>query len=297
MAKKNKTILSHFHRTQIGRAQRFMRTHFAEDLSLAKISKEAGSSSFHFGRMFLAYTGETTFSFLRRVRISLALRMLQEDAVCSVTEIALNVGYETPSAFNKAFKKVMGSSPSDFRNLGKDEQNEVVYTLNKPHTIKEFMMNLTTKPEFINRPNTHFVFVQKQGPCAEVAIPAWIEMFPLIEGKFAKTDIKEFLGMSKMDPKGRDDSSISYGAGIALVSEPKSIPKGLLYKKISAGKYARFLLTGPYPEVWPAFEKIFRILGDSKIKLRTGECFENYLNDPNITPEKDLLTELLVPVE
>jgi AraC family transcriptional regulator len=297
MVTKTKTILSHFHRSQIGRAQRYMRTHFADDLSLSKISKEAGSSSFHFGRMFMAYTGETTFSFLRRVRITLSLRMLQEDKECSVTEIALNVGYETPSAFNKAFKKILNMSPGDFRNLGKDEQDEVIYNLNKPQPLKEFIMDLTLKPDFITRPTTHFVFVQKNGPYAEVAIPTWMEMFPLIEGKFDKTQITEFLGMSNMDVKGREDSAMIYDAGIVLATEPKTLPKGLLYKKVNAGKYARFVLTGPYHEVWPAFEQVFRILGDSKIKLRAGECIENYLNDPNTTPEKDLLTELLIPVE
>jgi len=30
--------------------------------------------------------------------------------------------------------------------------------------------------------------------------------------------------------------------------------------------------------------------------LRPEFCIENYLNDPKITPEKELLTELLVPV-
>jgi AraC family transcriptional regulator len=297
MVTKTKTILSHFHRSQIGRAQRFMRTHFSDDLTLSKISKEAGSSSFHFGRMFQAYTGETTFSFLRRIRISLSLRMLQEDLICSITEIALNVGYETPSAFNKAFKKLLNISPGDFRNLGKDEQDEVIYNLNKPQPLKEFIMDLTLKPDLITRPTTHFVFVQKNGPYAEVAIPTWMEMFPLIEGKFDKSHIKEFLGMSNMDVKGREDSAMIYDAGIALATEPKTVPKGLQYRKVSSGKYARFVLTGPYHEVWPAFEQVFRILGDSKIKLRVGECIENYLNDPNITPEKDLLTELLIPVE
>lgn len=297
MSKKQKTILSHFHRSQIGRAQRYMRMHFDQDLTLQKISKEAGSSSFHFGRMFIGYTGESPFSFLRRIRISTALKMLQEDAHVSVTEIALEVGYETPSAFNKVFKKTLKQSPSDFRNLGKAAQNQLIYDLSQPSEAKEITMNLTEKPDLITRPTGHLLYVEKQGVFAEVAIPAWMELFPLLEGKVDRAQIREFLGLSVMNLKGRGESSMFYDAGVAIEAELKSVPKGLLYQKLPAGKYARFVLTGPYHNVWPAFEKIFRILSDSKIELRDGACIENYINDPNITPEEELITELLVPVK
>ena len=62
-------------------------------------------------------------------------------------------------------------------------------------------------------------------------------------------------------------------------------------------EYAKFILTGPYPGVWPAFEKIFQILGDKKIALRDGACIENYISNPETTPENELITELLVPVK
>src|SRR4051812_45162788 len=99
MTKKQKIVLRTFHHSQIGRAQRFIRMHSAKDITLKKIAKEAGSSTFHFGRLFISYTGETTFSYLRRIRLLNALKILQEDNECSVTEVALSVGYETPSAF------------------------------------------------------------------------------------------------------------------------------------------------------------------------------------------------------
>src|SRR5215471_5630319 len=113
---RKKAHQSQFHRSQIGRAQRYIRLHLPERMTRHRIAREAGSSSYHFARLFHAYVGETPFEFLRRIRLVTALRMLQEDADVSVTEIALSIGYETSAAFNKSFRKTLGMNPSDFRN-------------------------------------------------------------------------------------------------------------------------------------------------------------------------------------
>jgi AraC-like DNA-binding protein len=93
--------------------------HLAEPLSLARISREAGSSVHHFVRLFQAYGGETPFEFTRRIRLITALRMLQEDPDASITEIAMSIGYDTSAAFNKTFRKHLALTPSEFRNAGK----------------------------------------------------------------------------------------------------------------------------------------------------------------------------------
>ncbi len=294
--KKPSLLLKHFHRTQIGKAQRFIRMNSTENLSLKKIARVAGSSEFHFGRMFLSYTGETTFTYLRRIRLLNALKMIQEDADCSITEVAMTVGYETSSAFNKVFKSTLNLSPSDFRNLGKEKQNALVYDLSISPQYKEMPMNLTTKPEFITRPSIHLLYVEKAGLFQEVAIPTWYELIPLVDQKLDREKITEYLGFNLMDMNTKDESSMHYRAGVAMIEKPISIPKGLEYKHVAGGKYVKFVLTGPYPGIWPAFDKIFRILAENKIKLRDGECIEHYVSNPEITPEEELITELLVPV-
>lgn len=284
-----------FHRSQIGRAQRYIRLHLSEPLTLDKIAREAGASPFHFVRLFLAYTGETPFDFLRRIRIATALRMLQEDLACAVTEIALAVGYETPSAFNKAFKKMLNISPSDFRNLGKDEQHELIYLLTKQRVQQEIKMNLTEQFEIVTRSTTHYVFLEKHGPFAEVAPPTWEEMFPIMASQVEPQRIREFLGLSGVDRTKVGEDAMIYQAGVGLSGPPASALKGLQYRKIESGKYARFLLIGPYAEIGAAFDRIFKTLSEKKVELREEYCIENYLNDPKVTPEGQLQTELLIP--
>src|SRR5262249_14224699 len=145
--------------------------------------------------LFLAYTSETPFDFLRRIRLITALRMLQEDPEGSITEIALSIGYETPSAFNKVFKKTLDMSPRHFRNLGKDGQADVIYRLSRPRLEKEIAVDLTPSFDVVKRPTTHYVFLEKHGPFAEIAPPTWVEMFPLLYSQIDQQQIVSFLGL------------------------------------------------------------------------------------------------------
>ena len=286
---------SQFHRSQIGRAQRYIRLHLAQRMSLARIAREAGASSYHFARLFQAYVGETPFEFLRRIRLMTALRLLQEDADVTVSEVALSIGYETSAAFNKSFRKTLEITPSDFRNLGKERQDDVIYDLSRPRLLKELVMNLSAEFEAVSRPLTHYVFLEKHGPFAEVAPPLWNDLMPLL-GKLDQQQLREYLGLSGIDKSKTGEDTMIYQAGVSLAQEPNKLPDGLHHRAIKAGKYARFLLTGPYSHIWMAFDRIFKTLSEKRVTLRPEFCIENYLDDPRVTPENALKTELLVPV-
>lgn len=285
---------SQFHRSQIRRAQRYMRLHLTEQLRLDRLAREAGSSSYHFARLFNAYVGETPFEFLRRLRLVTALRLLQEDHEVSVTEIALSIGYDTSASFNKAFRKLLEMNPGDFRKLGKAQQHEVIYALSRPRPLKEITMNLTPNFETVTRPLTHYVFLEKRGPFAEVAPPLWNELMPLLP-RIDQQQIREYLGVSGIDKSRPGEDAMIYQAGVSCAEEPGDLPDGLQHRAIKAGNYARFLLTGPYSHIWPAFDRIFKTLAE-KVELRPEFCIENYLNDPRFTPEEKLQTELLIPI-
>lgn len=293
MAKK-RAQQGEFHRSQIGRAQRYIRVHLNEPLSLARIAREAGSSSYHFARLFQAYVGETPFGFLRRLRLLTALRMLQEDADVSVTEIAMTIGYDTSAAFNKALRKTIDATPSEFRTMGKEKQDGVLYDLSRPKLLKETEMNLS-EFETVNRPLTHYVFIEKRGPFAEVAPPLWNELQPMLP-KLEQGQVREYLGVSGIDKSRAGEDAMIYQAGVSLASEPKKPLAGLQHRAIPSGKYARFLLTGPYGQIWMAFDRVFKTLAEKRVELRPEFCIENYLNDPRSTREEALLTEILVPV-
>ncbi len=158
-------------------------------------------------------------------------------------------------------------------------------------------LNLTTKPEIITRSDDHILYVARNGKFSEVAMPAWYDLIPNIDKNVDKSTIREYLGFSMINSKASDESQMYYYAAVSFDEKPKSIPKGLEYKKMPGGKFAKFILTGPWTGVWPAFDKMFQILAEKKIELREGACIENYLSNPEIVPEAELVTELLIPIK
>ncbi len=96
---------------------RYIGQHTDEALSREVLAALAGFSVPHFHRVFIASTGQTVASYVRRVRLHRAGLKLRMGAV-DITEVALAAGYATHAAFSKAFKAQYGLSPSEFRQLG-----------------------------------------------------------------------------------------------------------------------------------------------------------------------------------
>lgn len=285
-----------FHRSQISRAQAYIRKSFTKKIKLGQIAKEAGASPFHFARIFQAYTQETPFEFLNRVRLSEALESLQLHSNKSITDVALDVGFETPSSFNKSFKKALNLTPTDFRKMGKAQQARLIYDLGKPRIHKEIPMNLNKDYQIITRPNLHFAFLEDHGPFRETAPALWPVMFQKLMPQVQQEEISEFLGLATVDQDKLGKETLVYRAGLGLKTPRKDL-KGVKFETIPGGKYASFILKGPYSAVWLAFNEVYKILSSEGIELRKGFSIDKYLNDPNVTPEEELLTELLVPIK
>ena len=78
------------------------------------LAELAGISAFHFHRIFRALTGETMFAFLQRRKLLRALELINEGKF-SLTEIALECGFDSGSSLSRAFRKHFNCTPSEYR--------------------------------------------------------------------------------------------------------------------------------------------------------------------------------------
>ncbi|MEU9124823.1 GlxA family transcriptional regulator [Streptomyces sp. NPDC048506] len=86
----------------------------AADLSVDALASRAGLSPRHFARAFRDEVGMTPGRYVDRVRLEAARRRL-EDTVDGVEQISRRCGYGTPEAMRRAFLRVLGAPPAEYR--------------------------------------------------------------------------------------------------------------------------------------------------------------------------------------
>jgi AraC-like DNA-binding protein/ligand-binding sensor protein len=96
------------------RAKQFIQDNQAEDLSLGQVAKAVNMSAFYFCKMFKKATGLNFTNYVSRVRIEKAKNLLINRNL-RVSEIAYEVGFQSLTHFNRAFKRIMGQSPTEYR--------------------------------------------------------------------------------------------------------------------------------------------------------------------------------------
>jgi AraC-like DNA-binding protein len=85
-------------------------------LSLAKLAKKINTSTHALSQVINENFQKSFFELIGYYRIEKAKKLLIEGREIKVSEIAFEVGYNSLSAFNTAFKKSTGVTPSKFRN-------------------------------------------------------------------------------------------------------------------------------------------------------------------------------------
>lgn len=107
---------------QINKSQRqklkdvlsYIRKNIDKNITLEELAQVSGMSPRYFCRVFKSMTGRTPIEYVNYYRIETASQMLITTGE-SVTDIALNCGFNDMSYFSKMFKKLKGISPSKFR--------------------------------------------------------------------------------------------------------------------------------------------------------------------------------------
>ena len=99
---------------RISRGRDFMESTWAESITLEEIARAACLSPYHFHRLFRQVFGERPHQYLVRRRLERAAEMLRSSDV-AVTQVCLEVGFESPGSFSTLFRQRYGMSPSQWR--------------------------------------------------------------------------------------------------------------------------------------------------------------------------------------
>lgn len=98
----------------VAAAKRLMLERYADDLSLDDLARAAGVAPAHLCRVFRKETGQTPFQFLRQLRVERAKEGLARSDD-RVADIARDAGFHSPRDLNRAFQRMVGASPREYR--------------------------------------------------------------------------------------------------------------------------------------------------------------------------------------
>lgn len=88
-----------------------------QDWSTDEMARVVHMSRTRFFKQFVDLCGQPPAQFLLSLRMNIAAQRLRSGE--SVTRVAESVGYQSPAAFNRAFKKIIGSQPGAYQRASK----------------------------------------------------------------------------------------------------------------------------------------------------------------------------------
>lgn len=102
---------------RLNKSIHYIEDHLTDEIDIGQLARIACCSTYHYQRMFTYMAGITLSEYIRRRKMSLAAVDLQSGKE-RVIDIAEKYGYQSPTAFNRAFQSFHGIAPSSVKNEG-----------------------------------------------------------------------------------------------------------------------------------------------------------------------------------
>ena len=283
--------------TQLDRYKKlldFIDSKFKEELNIKDVEEVSFYSYRNINRIFQALQHETLGLYIKRIKLEKAAEYLKFSNH-GVAEIADEIGYSDIAAFSKAFKKQFNCSPSAFRST---------------HDLKT---NINEKAIYVRTKSDEFSFEVEEIPDIDVLYLTYHGAYDNIEQinetwrRLLDYTLKHNLLHKETIVLGEilDDNEITetihcrYNAAVVL-EKPLEFPLDGLFqsKRIAKQKYAKFTHKGSHESCEDTYQKIYsHWITELKYELEDKPTLEFYLNDWGNTIEKELITEIYIPIK
>ncbi len=282
-------------RAKISKAALYIENNLTNSLRASDIAKHANLSAFHFQRLFSAYMGEPVNQYVAARRLESAAIKLTNYSGVNLLQLGLDSGFQTHSAFSKAFKKQFGVTPSAFRKAphplreGADQGRKLLVSTPSSKAIEttgivelarfhfQFRTSLGTLAGRFFQQNDKDIGQQFAALLAEKPAPDLFLMscFP---------DTPQNLNDS--------DAPVWFGGGFSAQTEAGWSND---WYEFGAGEWAVFEHRGDHDFLYQTWNRIYRNwLAQSAYLLREAFSFEAYLPP---SEKSEQVTQIYIPVK
>jgi len=219
----------------------YIQENFDSPLTLETLAREASLSPFHFHRLFTALVGETVYQYVKRLRMEEAASRLRYSEE-KVIDIAMDCGFDTPAGFTKAFQKIWGHSPREFR------KSRRYVPERKPFPGKPALEDLEDMP---------VLFLRRTGSYRTAPEEAFEALIETAKKHRLLREGARLFGIGWDDPAITEQEKLRFDACL-LPPSPISPPDELGSQVIRGGRYAVFPFDCQPEEIPETFISIYR---------------------------------------
>ena len=291
------TTLDQYH-ARMQRVLDHIDRHLDGDLDLEAMSGVAAFSKFHFHRQFKATFGVSLHRYVQLARMRQASKRLADGQGQSVTDIALDAGYETPDAFARAFRQRFAQSPSSFRKSPEWEPWLAAFgPLNAARS--KIMQTTFTPDQVILRevdPTRVAIFEHRGDPDTLDATIQRFITWRKAAGLSPRTNTTFNIWYSERRPANPADYSMDLCAGVGPDQPIESSDGMVKAGEIPGGRCAVLRVTGDTHNLEPAALYLYRDwLPASGEEMRDFPiyCQRFFLDEP----EQGTAAELFLPLK
>ena len=229
---------------RLNQAIGYIEDHLDRDIDYDAAAHIACCSTFHFQRMFSYIAGVPLSEYIRRRRMTCAGLALQRGDA-KVIDLALRYGYDSPTAFTRAFATIHGMPPSDARKPG---------AMLKAYPRISFRITIKGDTEMnyrIEQKEAFRIVGAKRHYCMDVEQS--MQQVPLFWREAAENGtFEKICTLTTKEPCGilgvcADMDGKDFDYYIACATEAP-VPAGMESFTVPAGTWAIFECIGPMPD-------------------------------------------------
>jgi AraC family transcriptional regulator len=276
----------------------YIETHLDEVLSVEQLSEVAEFSRFHFHRQFSALFDIGLHRYVQLLRLNRATSQLAFRSQQDITTIALECGYDAPEAFARAFKKIVGQSPSAFRARPDWQAWQAAYQPAEVIRINHMSKSVAHAPiSIVNFPETPIAVLEHRGDPATKGdsirrFIAWRKQHKLPPRNHAT------FNLCYDDPDNTEPEHFRMDMCVAMAQPFDDPDAGIIAKVIPAGRCAVLRYIGGYAGLGSAAKYLYsQWLPQSGQEVRDFPFFMQRISFFPDVPEHEAVTDLFLPLE
>jgi len=257
--------------------------------SVGALARHANLSEFHFMRVYRALAGEALGGTIQRLRLQRAAHLLIQTTQ-PIVEVSGRAGYETPQAFAKAFRRMFGVTPSDFREQPQTHVIAAAVVLSAPERQPVIRVEIVELRPF------RVAALRNHGAYADLD-RAYAQLFSWMAKRGALETMDGIWGAPHHDRRDSPEEDCVFDC---YLSNPADLAdgEGVRMTQIGGGRYVVCRHVGSYDLLDEVHDTVLRyVLFTRGMQLRAAPILHQYLNDPECTPEEALESLIHVPVE